>query len=108
MGYDSEIIKIMVEAGQKGLSVQKIAMHVYNACNSFFNVIDPDDVHQYVAQYLAKNSKRNDSFIQRTEKRGVYRLNPQSEETAQQMLQFGENEEVKEKKNDQDLSLSLF
>ena len=52
MSYDSEIIKVLVEAGEKGLSIKKIVQHVYNASNSLFCMITYDEVYTYVAQYL--------------------------------------------------------
>ena len=44
MNYDREILRVLVEAGSEGLSVQKISRHVHYACNSFFNVIDFDEI----------------------------------------------------------------
>jgi len=90
MEYDKEIIRILTEAGSKGLSVLKVARHVYNACNSLFNELDFAEVHAYVTQYLLRNSKNRESLIERTERRGTYRLNPHSQEALQLMLQFAE------------------
>ena len=74
MNYDREILRVLVEAGSEGLSVQKISRHVHYACNSFFNVIDFDELHRYVAQFLLRNSKNPESLIEKTD-RGVYHLN---------------------------------
>ena len=35
--YDREIFKVLSEAGEQGLKTEKIAHHVFNACNSIFN-----------------------------------------------------------------------
>ena len=35
--YEQEVFRVLTEAGEEGLAVQKIALHVYNACNSLFN-----------------------------------------------------------------------
>ena len=75
MNYDSEILFVLTEAGEKGLSVKKIARHVFNNCNGLFDVVPFEDVYHYVACYLKRNSKSNDSIIERTSIRGVYRLN---------------------------------
>lgn len=39
MNYDSEILFVLTEAGEKGLSVKKIARHVFNNCNGLFDVV---------------------------------------------------------------------
>ena len=108
MNYDREILRVLVEAGSEGLSVQKISRHVHYACNSFFNVIDFDELHRYVAQFLLRNSKNPESLIEKTD-RGVYHLNMKNTQTQQLMLEFKETptEEVQEVST-KDLSLGLF
>ena len=100
----------MNEAGEKGLSVKKIARHVFNKNNSLFNEITFDDVYRQVAFFLNKNSKSAGSIIERTQARGVYRLNTS---VVPRQLQF----EFKDEKGtehigtaecDEDRSLSLF
>ena len=56
MDYDYEIIRVLTEAGDKGLKVDKISRHVFNACNSMFAPADYERVHQYVGQYLYRNA----------------------------------------------------
>ena len=108
MNYDREILRILTEVGDRGLSVAKISRHVHHACNSLFTPIDFEDVHKYVAQYLLRNSKNPDSIIEKTD-RGVYHLNLRSQETQQLMLQFAVHQDETESKNEpEDLSLSLF
>ena len=106
--YDKEILRVLTEAGEKGLSVSKISRHVYNSYNSFFTVVTYDDVHRYVSQYLLRNSKNPESIIEKNE-RGIYHLNFKSQVTLQLMLQFTDNviESEQESKNE-DCSLSLF
>ncbi len=107
MNYDKEIIRILTEAGDRGLQVQKIARHVFNSSNSFFCEVNFDDVYRYVQQFLKRNSKNPDSIIEKADAWGCYHLNFQSQETQQLMLQFREEpEEVKTPQ--EDLSLSLF
>ena len=94
MNYDSEILYVLKEAGAKGLSIRNVSL---------------DDVHRYVAWYLTKNCKSADSFIERTDVRGVYRLNLSN---ASRQLQFDfkdeENENGDEEIPCEDKSLSLF
>lgn len=109
MNYDRDIIFVLGEAGPKGLSVKKIAKHVFNHNNGFFNVVTFDDVYHYVSSYLIRNSKSPDSIIEKTEVRGVYRINLSSKAGNQLQFDFVEDDEPEPKKNDNDdLSLSLF
>ncbi|WP_449016157.1 hypothetical protein [Prevotella sp.] len=108
MQYDKEIIRVLVEAGEEGLSVWKISHHVYNACNSLFHPIIQDDVRKYVQGYLLKNSKLPSSLIERVRK-GIYRLNASNSFSQQFILQFrDEKEDSTIEKPTKDLSLSLF
>ena len=104
MTYDQQILKVLTEAGEGGVSVQAIAKHVY---------FQPDfeEIRTYVQQYLLRNSKSAQSIIESTGRRGYYRLNTGgSADARQMMLQFREErvEEKEEEKPQQDLSLSLF
>ncbi len=110
MNYEREILVVLVEAGEKGLNAGKIARHVFNSCNGFFEVVTFEDVHRYVTNYLKRNSKSADSSIEKTGKRGVYRLNQSYRKSCQLMFDF-ENEREDESKRDlceEDQSLSLF
>lgn len=110
MSYDSEIIKVLVEAGEKGLSIKKIVQHVYNASNSLFCMITYGEVYTYVAQYLLLNSKSKMSLITRGNRRGIYKINTKINEGQQLMLQFGihEVEETLDVATTDDRELSLF
>lgn len=109
MKYDHEILFILSEAGDKGLSIKKIARHVFNNHNNLFEGVSYDDVYHHVASYLKKNSKSSDSLIERTCIRGVYRLNKSN---ASRQLFFDFNNEETEitytEKTTEDKSLSLF
>ena len=109
MQYDKEILKVLVEAGDAGLSVQKISRHVYNACNTLFNTISYSDVHDYVLQYLQRNTKNPNSIITRSDVRGIYRINTSVDDGRQLMLQFADHPaEEPITTNNEDHSLSLF
>lgn len=88
MTYEGDIIRILTEAGQDGLAAHKIAMHVFNAHNNFFDKVSMDDVERIVYNYLRRNSQSPESPIERTARRGVYRLNLSSHDTSQLMLGF--------------------
>lgn len=110
MTYDQQILKVLTEAGEGGVSVQAIAKHVYNMNCTFFSQPDYEDIRSYVQQYLLRNSKSSQSLIESTGRRGYYRLNTEgSADARQMMLQFrDEQEEKEEEKPRQDLSLDLF
>jgi hypothetical protein len=111
MIYDQQILRILSEVGERGISVGILAKHVYNLNCTLFSQPNIQDIHQYVQQYLLRNSKSEQSLIQRTEKRGYYRLNTQNSADARQlMLNFREEEEETQEKEKptQDFSLDLF
>ena len=103
-------MKILTEVGERGISVQSIAKHVYNMNCTFFSQPDYEEIRSYVQQYLLRNSKSAQSLIESTGRRGYYRLNTTgSADALQMLLQFRENhEEKEEEKTQQDLSLNLF
>lgn len=107
--YEQEIFRVLTEAGEEGLSVQKIALHVYNSCNSLFNPVSYEEVYGFVSRFLIAKSRKQHSLIERTASRGVYHLNFTLKETQQLMLQFKDATEVEEPKAPMpDNSLSLF
>lgn len=113
MTYEQQILHILSEVGERGISVSLLAKHVYNLNCTLFSQPDLQEVKQFVQQYLLKNSKSPLSLIESTGRRGYYRLNTQNNADARQlMLEFREEEiemeEVEEEKPKQDLSLSLF
>lgn len=93
-----------------GLSIRKIVRHVYNAHNSLFETVDLEEVKRSVTQYLVSRSKTPNSPIEHTGERGVYRLNPRSEESQELMLMFREHEDepMEPSMQQQDTSLDLF
>ena len=104
-------MKILTEAGERGISVLAISKHLYNINRTFFVQPDYEEIRSYVQQYLLRNSKSAQSLIERTDRRGYYRLNTTGSADAMQLLlQFREdsNEQVEEQKPQQDLSLDLF
>ncbi len=111
MTYDQQILQVLTEAGECGVSVQAIAKHVYNMNCTFFVQPDFEEIRTYVQQYLLRNSKSQQSLIESTGRRGYYRLNTDGSADARQLLlQFRDEkeEEREEEKLQQDLSLDLF
>ena len=111
MTYDQQILQVLTEAGECGVSVQAIAKHVYNMNCTFFAQPDFEEIRTYVQQYLLRNSKSQQSLIESTGRRGYYRLNTEGSADARQLLlQFRDEkeEEREDEKPQQDLSLDLF
>ena len=111
MSYDQQILKILTEAGERGISVQNISRHVYNLNCTFFHQPDYEEVRSYVQQYLLKNSKSQQSLIESTGQRGHYRLNTTGSKDAQQLMLLFRDEIVTDDVQpsvQQDLSLDLF
>lgn len=77
-----------MQAGNKGLKLEKIVRHVYNSCNSIFNPLDYKYVYGLVSQYLIKNSKNPSSFVEKGKGYGVYRINFKSSAMRQMVLDF--------------------
>lgn len=88
MKLDQEILNVLMAAGSKGLKMEKIARHVYNACNSIFTPLNFRDVHAYVTQYLTRCAKDPHSVVEKGKGYGVYRINFDSKTVQQLMLNF--------------------
>ena len=113
MTYDKQILRILTDAGEQGISVLSLAKHVYNMNCTFFSTPDLEEIRSYVQQYLLRNSKSLQSLIESTGRRGYYRLNTANNADAQQlMIQFREEQkrqgEEKAETPACDLSLDLF
>ena len=111
MTYDRQILRILLDVGEQGISVQLLAKHVYNQNVSLFFMPDMDEIRSYVQQYLLKNSKSAASLVESMERRGYYRLNTKNNSDARQLMIDFRSEtttEEKEEKPVQDLSLDLF
>ena len=112
--YDEQIITILAKAGERGMSVKKVSMQIYNINCTLFSTPDFKDIHKYVQQFLLRNSRLSQSLFC-SDIRGIYKLNPNSARAQQLVLNFAEkdNEEEEEEvddssKSSSDLSLSLF
>ena len=113
MTYDQQILDILTAVGEKGISVQLLAKHVYNNNLSFFYTPNLEEIRAYIQQYLLKNSKQPSSLIEKMERRGYYRLNTQNNPDARQLLIDFREESLTSDKEERpdtnvDLSLDLF
>ena len=98
MTYEKDIFKVLQEAGDGGLSVRKIARHVF----------DKDEISQAVQRYLAYHSRSSNDTIEKVGY-GRYRLNLKSRKTKLKLQEyFTEKDEEKKPGPAQELSLNLF
>lgn len=88
--YANDIISVLCEAGDNGLPVRKIALHVYNTCNTLFTPVLIYDIYNSVRQWLNANSQSYDSLVCRCDKRGYYKINTSTQAAQQLRLQFGD------------------
>ena len=108
--YEKQILKILTDAGDKGLKVAKIARHVYNDCNSLFETQSFEEVHQAVLAFLNNNAKTKEPLIEKV-KWGVYRINRNSKKFRQLILEFRNPDEQADTDSGNprsDKTLSLF
>lgn len=112
MKYKQDILEILYEAGKEGLSVRKLALNVYNLHNGLFDNVSYDDVYKEISAYLNKKSKAQRRFIEKTGKRGHYRLSGKIENSSQLLFEFKDDRNDDSEKNSNtefvDKSLSLF
>ena len=92
MSYTDTILRILAEAGEQGLSIRKIAHHVYNEQNSLFSDVDYDEIHRDVRNYLMRQSRHVNPMVEHGEKWGVYRLNRQSPEWKRHVVSLQRND----------------
>lgn len=110
MTYDKQILQILIEVGEKGISVQQMSKHIYNQNVSLFFTPDFEEIRTYVQQYLLKNSKSDLSLIESTGQRGCYRLNTQHNADARQLIIEFQSlvRQKKEKRSPQSTSLLIY
>ena len=95
MTYDRQILEILTDVGERGISVQLLSKHVFNKNASLFFSPNLEEIRAYVQQYLLKNSKSDLSLIESTGQRGCYRLNTQHNADARQlMISFKEEDDL--------------
>ena len=78
----------MAKVGDRGLSVNLIAKHLYNLNSSLFFTPNIEDIKRYVRTFLAKNSQTANSIILKMDKKGCYKLNPNTPAVHQLMIDF--------------------
>lgn len=109
--FSDDILRVLIEAGEKGLRLQKIVLHVYNCHNSLFESVPLEEVRKGVVSYLRHHCRHSDDLIEKTN-RGVYKINVRSSFWRQLRIQFdtqtdGQNDETV-KRMSEDKGPTLF
>ena len=89
------VIRIMLEAGNKGISLRYLVLHVYNAYNSLFHPVSKEEVREYVYHLVRNHSTLPTDPFERIGW-GRYRINLRSQKVIQAYIDFsGEQNECK-------------
>ncbi len=84
--YTTQIVRVLFEAGEKGIRIRMLARHVFNAVNSFFEPVEFEEVYRSVAVFVPAHAKgRQPLFLKCSH--GVYRLNMKSEKVLRMLME---------------------
>lgn len=92
MNYEQEIRAILFEAGKEGLSVRKLARHIFNIHNGLFESTPYEEVYKSIQACIAKSNRSSKPFLKKAKRWGYYRL-AEVPQDFQLPLQFNEQEE---------------
>ena len=81
------VIRIMLEAGNKGISLRFLVLHVYNASNSLFHSVTKEEVREYVYNLVRNHSTLPTDPFERIGW-GRYRINLRSQKVVQSYIDF--------------------
>ena len=73
--YKQQVLKLLFDVGERGMSAALLSKHVYNLNCTFFFQPDVDEIRRWVWSYLQRNAKSRRPLVERTGRRGYYRLN---------------------------------
>ena len=72
--YKQQVLKILFDVGERGMSAALLSKHVYNLNCTFFFQPDVDEIRRWVWSYLQRNARSRRPLIERTGRHGYYRL----------------------------------
>ena len=97
--YEQQILRILTEVGERGISVALLAKHLYNLnCTLFFQP-DVDEIRRWVWSFLQRNAKSRRPLVERTERHGYYRLSKRGRSFIRQQQLSIYNNNVQEEEN---------
>lgn len=84
--YKQQVLKILFDVGERGMSAALLSKHVYNLnCTLFFQP-DVDEIRRWVWSYLQRNARSRRPLIERTGRHGYYRLSKRGVAFVRQQL----------------------
>jgi DNA repair protein RadC len=84
--YEKQILRILLDVGARGISVKKLAKHVYNHYCTLFFKPDFDEIYRSVQYYLRSRADKKKSPIEHAEKYGHYRIKPRRVASVRQLF----------------------
>lgn len=112
--YEKHILRILRDVGARGISIKKLAKHVYNLSCTLFYQPDFNEVYGYTRCYVLRESRKKQGLVEHAQKWGHYRLNRKTVPDFAQLMQkmgYEQKEEPTAEAEGQpppDRSLSLF
>ena len=110
--YEQQILRILLGVGARGISVKKLAKHVYNHYCTLFFQPDFREVYRAVQLYVQRQTRSKQGLLEHAERWGHYRLNTKCQKARQLMLDWQTSQddakEKEEVKTVEDRSLNLF
>ena len=107
MSYKKQILRILADVGGQGISVRLLAKHVYNLNCTLFSQPELAQVHRSVQQYLQRNAATRNPLVERTGRRGHYRLNNGSPAVRKLLAQLREERRRRDDDGDQEPTTTL-
>lgn len=73
--YRQQVLKILMDVGERGMSAALLSKHVYNLNCTLFHQPDVDGIRRWVWQFLRGNAHSKKPLVEHTGRHGYYRLN---------------------------------
>ena len=73
--YKQQVLKILMDVGESGMSASLLSKHVYNMNTTLFFQPDVDEIRRWVWSYLQRNARSKHALVEHTGRHGFYRLN---------------------------------
>ena len=107
--YEKQILSILLDVGAQGISVKKLAKHVYNHYCTLFFTPDFEEIYRSVQYYLRSQAAKPQSPIEHAKKWGHYRIKARQAATVRELfLDFDAVDNDEEETKGTDMSLNLF
>ena len=93
--YKQQVLKILFDVGEHGMSAALLSKHVYNLNCTFFFQPDVDEIRRWVWSFHQRNARSRRPLVERTGRHGYYRLSKRGITFMRQQLHNNDPEEEK-------------